>query len=112
MVKLLLLTVATLIPLGMAGQNNSPVGAHATEWTLLADNVRTDAAWLPSDKSSGSSDELPMAGDDDICYRIRAYIFKRDDDHPPKLVGSTTCGPRQPRARNAVTPEAHFEQLK
>jgi hypothetical protein len=41
-----------------------------------------------------------------ICYKIRAYIFKRDDDHAPQFVRSTTCGPGQPRAKDAVWPKA------
>ena len=45
---------------------------------------------------------------DDICYKIRAYIFKRDDDHAPELTGSTTCGPRQPRAKEVVWPKARL----
>jgi hypothetical protein len=59
-----------------------------------------------------SSDRLAVPDSDNICYRIRAYLFKRDDDHPPQFVGSTTCGPRQPRARNAQWPKAHLELLK
>jgi len=51
---------------------------------------------------------LFAAKPDDICYKIRAYIFKRDDDHAPELAGSTTCGPRQPRAQNAVWPKARL----
>ena len=43
-----------------------------------------------------------------ICYKIRAYIFKRDDDHAPEMVGSTTCGPRQPHAKNVVRPKARL----
>jgi hypothetical protein len=45
---------------------------------------------------------------DGICYKIRAYIFKRDDDHAPELAGSTTCGPRQPRAEEVVWPKARL----
>lgn len=41
-----------------------------------------------------------------ICYKIRAYIFKRDDDHAPQFVRSTTCGPSQPRSKDAVWPKA------
>ncbi len=43
-----------------------------------------------------------------ICYKIRAYIFKRDDDHAPQLLRSTTCGPAQPRAKNIVWPKARM----
>jgi hypothetical protein len=45
---------------------------------------------------------------DGICYKIRAYIFKRDDDHAPELKGTTTCGPRQPRAKEVVWPKARL----
>jgi hypothetical protein len=42
----------------------------------------------------------------DICYKIRAYIFKRDDDHAPEMVRSTTCGPRIPHQKNVSAPKA------
>ena len=42
---------------------------------------------------------------DKICYKIRAYIFKRDDDHAPELTGSTTCGPSQPHAKSVTAPK-------
>ena len=48
------------------------------------------------------------ADGDDICYKIRAYIFKRDDDHAPQLAGTTTCGPRQPRAKDVQWPKARL----
>lgn len=43
-----------------------------------------------------------------ICYKIRAYIFRRDDDHAPQFVRSTTCGPGQPRTKDAVWPKARI----
>jgi outer membrane biosynthesis protein TonB len=50
-----------------------------------------------------------FAGESDgICYKIRAYIFKHDDDHAPELKGTTTCGPRQPRAKEVVRPKARL----
>jgi hypothetical protein len=48
------------------------------------------------------------AEDDGICYKIRAYIFKRDDDHAPELTGSTTCGPSQPHAKSVTAPKARL----
>ncbi|MGB8885606.1 MAG: hypothetical protein WCC87_02735 [Candidatus Korobacteraceae bacterium] len=42
----------------------------------------------------------------DVCYKIRAYIFKRDDDHAPEFVRSTTCGPSKPHTKDAVWPKA------
>jgi hypothetical protein len=50
-----------------------------------------------------------LAGDgNDICFKIRAYIFKRDDDHAPELAGTTTCGPSQPRAKDVAWPKARL----
>ncbi len=42
---------------------------------------------------------------EDVCYKIRAYIFKRDDDHAPEFVRSTTCGPGKPQAKDAIWPK-------
>ncbi len=54
-----------------------------------------------------SPDDMALSADDEgICYKIRAYIFKRDDDHAPQFVKSTTCGPRQAHTENAVWPKA------
>ncbi len=50
-------------------------------------------------------DRVNFADDsNDICYKIRAYIFERDDDHAAVLKGSTTCGPHQPRTKNVIWP--------
>jgi len=75
---------------------------------------RPDSANVPELQAPvpASGDSFALPPSDDICYRIRAYIFKRDDDHAPQFVGSTTCGPRQPRARNAEWPKARLELLK
>jgi hypothetical protein len=59
-----------------------------------------------------SSDALADTGTDRTCYKIRAYIFKRDDDHAPELVGSTTCGPRQAHKKNIVWPKARLVPVK
>ena len=57
----------------------------------------------------GSRDEPALtASGQGICYKIRAYIFKRDDDHAPQLLGSTTCGPRPPRAKNVIWPKGRL----
>ena len=51
-------------------------------------------------------DDNALSPSDDVCYKIRAYIFKRDDEHAPELVGSTTCGPRKPHTKDAAWPGA------
>jgi hypothetical protein len=55
---------------------------------------------------AGQHRDLTLAPSDDVCYKIRAYIFKRDDDHAPEFVRSTTCGPRAPHEKNAAWPKA------
>jgi hypothetical protein len=57
-------------------------------------------------------DDIALSPSDDVCYRIRAYIFKRDDDHAPELVGSTTCGPRKAQAKDAAWPKAKLVPAK
>lgn len=47
-----------------------------------------------------------------VCYKIRAYIFKRDDDQAPVLVRSTTCGPRAPHVHDATLPNAKIVPLQ
>jgi len=50
-----------------------------------------------------------LAGESDgVCYKIRAFIFKLEDDRPPEYTGSTTCGPRQARTKDAVWPKARL----
>lgn len=49
---------------------------------------------------------------DNVCYKIRAYIFKRDDDHAPEFVRSTTCGPSEPHAKGVALPKARIIPAK
>jgi hypothetical protein len=108
MSKLLLFAILALTTIGMAAQNLAPQpAANPGARDLIASTFQTADAGHAVASAEGIP---PLAGpQDNICYRIRAYVFRRDDDHAPKLVGSTTCGPRQPRARNAT---AHYEPLK
>jgi hypothetical protein len=57
-------------------------------------------------------DDNAVSTPDDVCYKIRAYIFKRDDDHAPELVGSTTCGPRKAQEKDAAWPKAKLVPAK
>jgi hypothetical protein len=113
MMKLLPLTLLTLLTLAAAAQNLKARSQPDTaDTTLQADNLGPNTQMMPATGSTATDEDRSLSAWDDICYRIRAYIFKRDDDHAPKLVGSTTCGPRQPQARKAALPQAHFEPLK
>lgn len=73
-------------------------------------NISTDtqAATDPVEGSS-SYDQLQVRPNADICYKIRAYIFKRDDDHAPRMVGSTTCPSQRPRTRSTDGFVPHLE---
>ena len=73
---------------------SAQMAAASGQLPLVATESRNDIALAP-----------PNEG---ICYKIRAYIFKRDDDHAPEFVRSTTCGPGQPRAKDAVWPKARM----
>ncbi|MGZ4813566.1 MAG: hypothetical protein ACXVZI_12420 [Terriglobales bacterium] len=63
---------------------------------------------LPLAVTEAPNDIAFAGANQGICYKIRAYIFRRDDDHAPQFVRSTTCGPGQPRAKDAVWPKARL----
>ena len=99
--SLLIFSILLFSVTAIAGTRSS--NAQDTTPVLLADNASGESTqnFLLSQPQSFEID-----ANDDICYRIRAYIFKRDDDHAPELVRSTTCGPRRPHTKNAKWPEA------
>jgi hypothetical protein len=73
------------------------------------DSPMATANWQqPLVATESPHDIARSSADHGICYKIRAYIFKRDDDHAPQLLRSTTCGPGQPRAKDAVWPKARI----
>ena len=114
MLKPLCLSLLALASVTLRAQGQSPP-IHANPLNASAAILNGPVPEPPPRLLAGtpaSSDSLAAPDSDNICYRIRAYLFKRDDDHPPQLVGSTTCGPRQPRARNAQWPKARLELLK
>lgn len=63
---------------------------------------------LPLVATESRNDIALAAPKEGICYKIRAYIFRRDDDHAPQFVRSTTCGPRQPHAKDAAWPKGRL----
>ena len=73
---------------------------------VLSAQIPTANGQQPLAATESPNDIALTADNDRICYKIRAYIFKRDDDHAPQYVRSTTCGPRQPHAKNAEWPKA------
>ena len=83
----------SVVSSNLAGLNSAMATAIGPR-PLVANESRTDIARAYANEG--------------ICYKIRAYIFKRDDDHAPQFVRSTTCGPGQPRAKDAVWPKARM----
>ncbi len=95
------------------------VAAQSVKSSASAPMVATAGNLAPLDDSRAvqsfhftAPQPLAQNSPDDICYKIRAYIFKRDDDHAPELLRSTTCGPRQPHAKNAAWPPARLVPAK
>ena len=85
---------------------DSPVvGANLA---ALDSPMATDSGQRPLVATESRNDIARAGGGEGTCYKIRAYIFKRDDDHAPQFVRSTTCGPSQPRAKDAVWPKARI----
>lgn len=72
----------------------------------LDQSVQASNLAIPSSQMAATNEQPPIvvtkspndlalsAPNEGICYKIRAYIFKRDDDHAPRFVRSTTCLPR------------------
>jgi hypothetical protein len=98
----------------------APLAATDTAQTALAANqaVQIATANVFAAQTAGDrrfltqlvpQQSADFAGESNgICYKIRAYIFKRNDDRAPEFTGSTTCGPRQPHAKNVVWPKARL----
>jgi hypothetical protein len=82
--------------------------AEPSAMVAVAENLTSPSGEPQSFQLSPADtrDENALSPTDDICYKIRAYIFKSDDDHAPELVGSTTCGPRKPHTKDAARPGA------
>jgi hypothetical protein len=74
----------------------------------LSSPMATASGQLPLVATGPSHDIARASVGEGICYKIRAYIFNRDDDHAPRFIRSTTCGPGQPRAKDAVWPKARM----
>jgi len=113
--SLLLLLMATAAPLDRAAQTTPPVEpapavVSAQSSPLLGETGAPEQSFQLTPTGSGAHGTQMMP--DDVCYKIRAYIFKRDDDHAPEFVRSTTCGPRTPHAKDAVWPKAKLVPAK
>jgi len=104
--SLLLLAILIATAAVAIGQTKSsesaPMVANAESLPLLNGDGSQSFQLTPA----SPNDEGAILPSDDVCYKIRAYIFKRDDDHAPEFVRSTTCGPRRPHTKNVDGPKA------
>ncbi len=76
---------------------------RATIWRTIAGAIPAQSFQL---SPATPADDIAVTPSGNVCYKIRAYIFKQDDDHPPEFVRSTTCGPNKPHTKDAVWPKA------
>jgi hypothetical protein len=104
----LLLSLVLSAPADRAAQPAQP--AEPSAMVATAENLQSlNESGEPQSfelTPADTPDDIALAPSDDVCYKIRAYIFKRDDDHAPELVGSTTCGPRKAQAKDAAWTKA------
>ena len=102
---LFVLAILLTVPL-FAAPAEQP--APETNWPAWS----SDGMALPPQMEGWSSAPTPRfdfeASDSTtgVCYKIRAYIFKADDDHAPEMKGSTTCQPRQAHLKAVIRPKA------
>lgn len=110
--KSLLIFLILMLSAGALAATKSS-NPQSAEPVLLADNsVANTPTQNVQNFQMGQAQSFAMGPGDDICYRIRAYIFKRDDDHAPEFVRSTTCGPRAARPKDAKWPDAKLVPAK
>ncbi len=98
----LLLLLSSLLAAPLAATDTAQSASLSTQIqtdTLPAQILGAQQLLIPDQTTNFAAEA------DGICYKIRAYIFKRDDDHAPELTGSTTCGPSQPHAKSVVVPK-------
>lgn len=101
LIRLLTLGVVLSVPVGLIAQTSHPVESGpliATVESMPAADGSASTQSFQITPTSPRDDGAVLPND--ICYKIRAYIFKRDDDHAPEMVRSTTCGPRTPHQKN------------
>ena len=110
----LLLAVIVFAAMSCAAQTvrpaaPSPMVAAVENPPSLDTSSSTQSFQLSPSERSGNSDNTTSDG---ICYKIRAFIFRRDDDHAPEFVRSTTCPPVKPRTKDIAWPKARLVPAK
>jgi hypothetical protein len=109
MARFTLCFVLLAAALGHAGQPLATTDSSVSGSNLMVLNSQMGVSGQLPLVVAESPNDIALAGaNEEICYKIRAYIFRRDDDHAPQFVRSTTCGPRQPHAKDAVWPKGRL----
>lgn len=72
---------------------------------LASSSPQTPASTAPTSLgyTAGAADSGPA-----VCYKMRSYIFARNDDAAPKLVRETTCSTARPRLNRSKLPKARI----
>jgi hypothetical protein len=95
-------SVAVAAPVPQSAES-APMIATAENLAPLVNSATLRShRFTPSQPLGGNS----LGSSDGICYKIRAYVFKQDDDRAPEFLRSTTCGPRPPHTADAQWPKA------
>lgn len=108
LIRLLIIGVILSVPVGLVAQTSHPL--ESAPLIATVENMPTPDGGTTTQSfqitPTSPRDDGAVLPPGDICYKIRAYIFKRDDDHAPEMVRSTTCGPRIPHQKNVTGPKA------
>ena len=94
MFSLLLLSMVLSAPSAATQTAVVPGDPPVAESTV----VNAEDSRIVVEPQSMPFDAIEVHPGDDICYKIRAYIYSTGP--APKLLRETTCGPKRPAARN------------
>ena len=110
MARFMLCFILLAAALGHATQPQATLdqSVPTSDLAVLGLQMATASGQVPLAATASPNDIALAANNEGTCYKIRAYIFKRDDDHAPQFVRSTTCGPGQPHTKDAVWPKARM----
>jgi hypothetical protein len=67
---------------------------------------------MNSSQTSGAVSSVSLDWQPAVCYKMRTYIFERNDGDALKFVRETTCGPVRPRVIRSKMPKAKFVPTK
>ncbi len=98
MISLLLLSVLLSTPSAAAQAAvvaGDPLAVESPSLNLMHHGMPQQ---MLEEQQVKSFDAIEVHPDNDICYKIRAYIFSTGPE--PRLLRETTCGPKRPMAKS------------